>query len=113
LAVGCNAGLYKFFVNDRPLAVARDASSVNQECCLTKWVFQRQTVLVPIPVWDDTWLPTDKLAPALCGSVANRYYGQYHPRQPKIAVSIPFNRPIKPVYIVQFLALIDDIGNDK
>jgi hypothetical protein len=31
----------------------------------------------------------------------------------EIAVSIPFNRPIKPVYIVQFLALIDDIGNDK
>jgi hypothetical protein len=31
----------------------------------------------------------------------------------EIAVSIPFNRPIKPGYIVQFLALIDDIGNDK
>lgn len=31
----------------------------------------------------------------------------------EMAVSIPFNRPIKPVYIVQFLALIDDIGNDK
>lgn len=31
----------------------------------------------------------------------------------EIAVSIPFNRPIKPVYVVQFLALIDDIGNAK
>jgi hypothetical protein len=29
----------------------------------------------------------------------------------EIAVSIPFNRPIKPVYVVQFFALIDDIGN--
>jgi hypothetical protein len=29
----------------------------------------------------------------------------------EIAVSIPFNRPVKPVYIVQFLALIDDIGD--
>jgi predicted RNA binding protein YcfA (HicA-like mRNA interferase family) len=32
-----------------------------------------------------------------------------HPES-DIAVSVPFNRPIKPVYIVQFLALIDDIG---
>ena len=31
----------------------------------------------------------------------------------EIAVSIPFNRPIKPVYIMQFLALIDDIGKGK
>ena len=31
----------------------------------------------------------------------------------EMAISIPFNRPIKPVYIVQFLALIDDIGNDQ
>ena len=31
----------------------------------------------------------------------------------EMAVPIPFNRPIKPVYIVQFLALIDDIGNDQ
>ena len=29
-----------------------------------------------------------------------------------IAVTIPFKRPIKPVYITQFLALIDDIGVD-
>lgn len=27
----------------------------------------------------------------------------------EIAVSVPFNRPLKPVYIAQFLALIDDI----
>lgn len=31
----------------------------------------------------------------------------------EIAVSIPFNRPIKPVYIAQFLALIDDIGSNQ
>lgn len=30
-----------------------------------------------------------------------------------IAVSIPFKRPIKPVYILQFLALIDDIGTHE
>lgn len=30
-----------------------------------------------------------------------------------IAVSIPSKRPIKPVYIVQFLALLDDIGSSK
>lgn len=29
-----------------------------------------------------------------------------------IAVTVPFKRPIKPVYITQFLALIDDIGVD-
>lgn len=28
----------------------------------------------------------------------------------ELAVTIPFNRPIKPVYITQFLALLDDIG---
>lgn len=28
----------------------------------------------------------------------------------ELAVTIPFNRPIKPVYIAQFLALLDDIG---
>ena len=28
----------------------------------------------------------------------------------EIAVSIPYRRPIKPIYIAQFLALIDDIG---
>jgi predicted RNA binding protein YcfA (HicA-like mRNA interferase family) len=27
-----------------------------------------------------------------------------------IAVTIPFRRPIKPVYISQFLALVDEIG---
>jgi len=26
------------------------------------------------------------------------------------AVTIPFKRPIKPIYITQFLALLDDIG---
>jgi predicted RNA binding protein YcfA (HicA-like mRNA interferase family) len=31
----------------------------------------------------------------------------------EIAVSIPFKRPIKPVYITQFLALIDDLGRDR
>jgi len=28
----------------------------------------------------------------------------------QLAVTIPYKRPIKPVYIVQFLALLDDIG---
>ena len=28
----------------------------------------------------------------------------------ELAVTIPFKRPIKPVYITQFLALLDDIG---
>jgi hypothetical protein len=28
----------------------------------------------------------------------------------EIAVSIPFRRSIKPIYVAQFLALIDDIG---
>ena len=28
----------------------------------------------------------------------------------EIAVTVPFKRPIKPIYITQFLALIDDIG---
>ena len=27
-----------------------------------------------------------------------------------LAVTIPYNRLIKPIYIVQFLALLDDIG---
>lgn len=27
----------------------------------------------------------------------------------ELAVTIPFKRPIKPIYIVQFLALLDDI----
>ena len=29
-----------------------------------------------------------------------------------IAVTVPFKRPIKPVYISQFLALVDDIGEE-
>jgi hypothetical protein len=32
-----------------------------------------------------------------------------HPNS-EIAVTIPFNRPIKPIYITQFLVLIDDLG---
>jgi hypothetical protein len=28
----------------------------------------------------------------------------------ELAVSVPFKRPIKPIYITQFLALLDDIG---
>ncbi len=28
----------------------------------------------------------------------------------EIAVTIPFKRPIKPVYVSQFLALIDELG---
>jgi predicted RNA binding protein YcfA (HicA-like mRNA interferase family) len=28
----------------------------------------------------------------------------------ELAVTVPFRRPIKPVYITQFLALLDDIG---
>lgn len=35
-----------------------------------------------------------------------------HPES-EIAVSIPFRRPIKPIYIYQFLALIDDIGSGQ
>ena len=31
-------------------------------------------------------------------------------RDSDLAVTIPFKRPIKPIYITQFLALIDDIG---
>lgn len=30
-----------------------------------------------------------------------------------IGVSIPSKRPIKPVYVTQFLALIEDIGTQK
>lgn len=30
----------------------------------------------------------------------------------EIAVTIPFKRPIKPVYITQFLALLDDISHE-
>lgn len=28
----------------------------------------------------------------------------------EIAVTVPFKRPIKPVYIAHFLALVDDVG---
>jgi predicted RNA binding protein YcfA (HicA-like mRNA interferase family) len=28
----------------------------------------------------------------------------------ELAVTVPFKRPIKPVYVTQFLALLDDIG---
>jgi predicted RNA binding protein YcfA (HicA-like mRNA interferase family) len=31
----------------------------------------------------------------------------------EIAVTVPFKRPIKPVYIAQFLALVDDIGENE
>jgi predicted RNA binding protein YcfA (HicA-like mRNA interferase family) len=30
-----------------------------------------------------------------------------------LAVTVPFKRPIKPIYITQFLALLDDIGAEK
>ena len=30
-----------------------------------------------------------------------------------IVVTVPANRPIKPIYIQQFLALVDDIGEKK
>lgn len=28
----------------------------------------------------------------------------------ELAVTVPFKRPIKPVYVTQFLALLDDLG---
>jgi len=28
----------------------------------------------------------------------------------ELAVTIPYKRPVKPVYIAQFLALLDDVG---
>lgn len=31
----------------------------------------------------------------------------------ELVVTIPFRRPIKPVYIAQFLALLDDIGEER
>ncbi|MBT8420391.1 MAG: type II toxin-antitoxin system HicA family toxin [Gammaproteobacteria bacterium] len=31
----------------------------------------------------------------------------------ELAVTVPFNRPIKPVYITRFLALLDDIGEKQ
>ena len=34
-------------------------------------------------------------------------------RSSEIAVTVPFKRPIKPVYIVQFLTLIDDIRAER
>lgn len=30
----------------------------------------------------------------------------------ELAVTIPFKRPIKPIYVTQFLALLDDIGTE-
>jgi len=33
----------------------------------------------------------------------------FHPDS-ELAVTIPFKRPIKPIYITQFLILLDDIG---
>lgn len=30
-----------------------------------------------------------------------------------IAVTVPFRRPIKPVYIFQFLALVDDVSEES
>ncbi len=34
-------------------------------------------------------------------------------RDSDLAVTVPFKRPIKPIYITQFLALLDDLGADK
>lgn len=31
-------------------------------------------------------------------------------KESELAVTVPFKRPIKPVYIFRFLALLDDIG---
>lgn len=31
----------------------------------------------------------------------------------ELAVTVPFNRPIKPIYVTQFLALLDDIGAEE
>ncbi len=28
----------------------------------------------------------------------------------EIAVTVPFKRPIKPIYVIQLLALLDDLG---
>jgi hypothetical protein len=48
-----------------------------------------------------------------CGMAVRKSGGSHfvflHSRS-EIAVSIPYRRPIKPIYITQFLALIDDIG---
>ncbi len=39
------------------------------------------------------------------------HYIFWHPDS-DLAVSIPFRRPIKPIYIFQFLALLDELGAD-
>jgi hypothetical protein len=31
----------------------------------------------------------------------------------ELAITVPFKRPIKPIYVLQFLALLDDIGSDQ
>lgn len=31
----------------------------------------------------------------------------------ELAVTIPFKRPIKPVYVTQFLALLDEVGGQR
>lgn len=50
-----------------------------------------------------------------CGVQVRRTGGSHfvfmHPDS-ELAVTVPFNRPIKPIYIIQFLALLDDIGAD-
>jgi predicted RNA binding protein YcfA (HicA-like mRNA interferase family) len=28
----------------------------------------------------------------------------------ELAITVPFKRPVKPIYVIQFLALLDDIG---
>jgi len=44
-----------------------------------------------------------------CGKPEAAIFVFLHPDS-EIAVIIPSKRPIKPVYIFQFLALLDDIG---
>lgn len=34
----------------------------------------------------------------------------FHHSATELAVTIPFKRPIKPVYVMAFLALVDEIG---
>ena len=31
----------------------------------------------------------------------------------ELAVTVPFKRPIKPVYVTQFLALLDEVGAER
>lgn len=37
------------------------------------------------------------------------HYVFLHPNS-ELVITVPFKRPIKPVYVPQFLALLDDIG---